>query len=45
MEKRKSFQQMMLEKLNIHMQNNNNNNKKARYQCKEIQENIRMGKT
>ena len=36
---------MMLEKLNIHMQNNNNNNKKARYQCKEIQENNRMGKT
>ena len=46
MEQRKSFQQMVVEKLNIHMQNNNNNNNnKARYQCKEIEENNRMGKT
>jgi len=37
MEQRKSFQQMVVEKLNIHMQkNNNNNNNKARYQFKEI---------
>jgi len=32
MEQRKSVQQMVLEKLNIHTQNNNNNKKEARYQ-------------
>lgn len=40
MEQRKSVQQMVLEKLNIHMQNNNNNKKEASYQQLECRKTV-----